>query len=133
MIKEYQLNHLLHQKTWSCFSIKEVLLKEYADLQVFIDSHCHATRYGFQVKKCNKSVTFCSVLHSNRLEDQIIDTLKFLPETILDQSKQHCKNFVELYGTVPMKKVVLHSSMASKQARLIKKTSFLLHRNSEML
>ena len=68
-----------------------------------MDSHCHATHYGFQVKKCNKSdCTFCSVLHRNRLEDEMFDTLKFLPEPILDQSKH--KNFDELYGTVTSEK-----------------------------
>lgn len=65
-----------------------------------MDSYCHATHYEFQVKKCNKpDCTFCSVLRPNRLEEKIFDTLKFLLETILNQSKQH-KNFNELYITI---------------------------------
>ena len=66
---------------------------------------------------------FCFVLHPNRLEDEIFDTLKFLPEPIFDQSKQHYKNFDELCGTVtgqkdrPSLKYGLEASKADKKKK----------------
>ena len=60
--------HLVH-KIVDHSQLTKSNLKKYVDLQLFMDSHCNATHYGLQVKKCNKSDwKFCSVFHSNRLE-----------------------------------------------------------------
>ena len=46
--------HLVH-KIVDHSQLTKSNLKKYVDLQLFMDSHCNATHYGLQVKKCNKS------------------------------------------------------------------------------
>lgn len=70
-------------------------------LQQFMKTHCHASNYVFQIKKCtNLSCHYCQE-HPIRLPGDIFETLSFLPLPLLDSSKEHYQKFDNIYGGLP--------------------------------
>ena len=69
-------------------------LKKCSGFSTFLEKHCKSTCYGFQIKKCRDSnCPFCSCLQPIRLPEEIFDQLSFLPNPVLDSSKEHYKQF----------------------------------------
>ena len=59
-------------------------------LKNFIASHCRATLYTFQIRKCLPEDCFiCSMLQPIRLEKNIFDSMGYLLDPLLDISKEH--------------------------------------------
>ncbi|RIB30087.1 hypothetical protein C2G38_2153715 [Gigaspora rosea] len=65
------------------------------ELIKFIDTHCQARAYSFQIKKCNNfSCLYCK---PTRLLSQEFDNLSLLPDPI--SSKDYYAKFQQVYGT----------------------------------
>lgn len=64
-------------------------------------SHCHASAYAFQIKKCSDATCFYCMQHLPRLLPEEFERLHFLPLPLLDTSEQHYLKFEELYGKQP--------------------------------
>lgn len=60
-------------------------------LQAFMKTHCKATHYAFQYKKCSDPVMCQEV--SVCLQQSL-----FLPDPVLDDTKEHYLSFSEVYG-----------------------------------
>ena len=74
-------------------------LPSWDNLVEFMKTHCKATCYSFQVKKCSLEECFyCTVIQPPRLSPEIFSKLCFLPDPMLDASKEHFRSFSEVYG-----------------------------------
>jgi len=76
-------------------------LKSAPSLERFMENHCHASKYVFQVKKCTDVSCFYCQEHPIRLPEDVFHSLSFLPLPLLDNSKEHYKDFSIVYGQVP--------------------------------
>ena len=76
-------------------------LKDAPALQKFMDKHCNASHYVFQVRKClDASCYFCQD-HPIRMPIEDFKTLAYLPLPLLDSAKEHYRPFDELFGQNP--------------------------------
>ena len=79
--------------------LKKANLRTYENLNSFINTHCKSSCYSFQIKKCTNDVCFyCSVLQPPRLDTEVFNSLQFLPDPMLDATKEHYQSFHNLYG-----------------------------------
>lgn len=72
-------------------------LKKSEKLWNFMSSHCKATHYTYQLKKCKSPTCWYCLLNPPRLED--FNDLDFIPDPILTEDKQHYKSFEDVYRT----------------------------------
>ena len=68
-------------------------------LTKFIEDHCTATTYTYQIKKCGD----CDFCQEHPVRSPIKD-LNFVPAPLLDDTRQHYVSFEELYGKKPDEK-----------------------------
>ena len=87
-------------------------LEKATSLQAFMTSHCHASKYAFQVKKCTESTCYYCSQHPIRLHHDVFSKLHFLPLPLLDSTKEHFKKFDEVYGQ-PLSEKDLPSRIAA--------------------
>ena len=77
-------------------------LKRAESFERFLKSHCHASQYAFQIKKCSDASCFYCLEHPVRLPDSVFSTLTFLPLPLLEKStNEHYQKYSDLYGQVP--------------------------------
>ena len=70
----------------------------------FMEKHCYANTYTFQLKKClDGNCRTCSI-QPPRLPMETFSKLHFVPAPTLDSSKQHYNKFEDLYGSKPTEK-----------------------------
>lgn len=76
-------------------------LGQAVSLQEFLKDHSHSSHYVFQVKKCTLST--CSYCTENPPRLPVDDFLKvsFFPLPLLDESKEHYKQFDSVYRQLP--------------------------------
>ena len=66
-------------------------------LKNFIPSHCRTTLHTFQIRKCLSEDCFiCSTLQPIRLEKDTSDLMGYLPDPMLDISKEH-QDFEDIF------------------------------------
>jgi hypothetical protein len=77
-------------------------IKKSAGLTGFIDKHCKATHFMFQIKKCDpesdEDCWFCDLFPPS-LPPEVLSTLNFVPDPVLTDDRLHFKKFAEVYGT----------------------------------
>ena len=79
-------------------------LKKAESFAKFLETHCHASQYVFQIKKCSDATCLYCLEHSVCLPDDVFSSLMFLPLPLLDKStKEHYQKFTDLYGQLPSK------------------------------
>ena len=61
-------------------------------------THCHASNYAFQVKKCTDSTCFYCQQNPLRLQPDQFSSLHFLSLPLLDATKEHYQKFEEVFG-----------------------------------
>ena len=77
-------------------------LKKAESFAKFLKTHCHASQYVFQIKKCSNATCFYCLEHPVRLPDDVFSSLMFLPLPLLDKNtKDHYQKFTDLYGQLP--------------------------------
>ena len=77
-------------------------LKKAESFAKFLKTHCHASHYVFQIKKCSDATCFYCLEHPVRLPDDVFSSLTLLPLPLLDKStKEHYQKFTDLYGQMP--------------------------------
>ena len=70
----------------------------------FVTDHCIATSYTFQIRKCKTSTCrYCSE-HPVRLNEDVFDSLQFIPAPLLDASREHFQTFEQVYGSTVTEK-----------------------------
>ena len=68
-------------------------------LKKFMQLYYDATRYKFQIKECSsKDCHFCSILQLLHLSPGAF-ALSFIPDQMLNHSKEHYKPFSEVFDT----------------------------------
>ncbi|XP_019633426.1 PREDICTED: uncharacterized protein LOC109476848 [Branchiostoma belcheri] len=82
----------------SAMSMQTKDLAKYGKLSDFLKTHTKQTHYTFQVKKCTESDCFVCNLCPPRLPADVFETMAFLPDPTLDISREHYKEFAEVYG-----------------------------------
>ena len=83
--------------------LTKATIKDYSNPNTFMQNHCKSTHYGFQISKCkNEACNLCSI--PTCLSPDIFDSLSFLPDPLLDETKDHFQSFEKLFGTKTTKK-----------------------------
>lgn len=69
-----------------------------------LDPHCHCSHYVFQIRKClDPSCDYC-LQHPVRMGKEKFQELSLLLLPLLDNTKEHYRQFEKLYGTAPTEK-----------------------------
>ena len=85
-------------------TLNTAVIAKSKSLTDFIKSHCHASHYAFQIKKCtSEECLYCSE-HPIAMPKDDFEKLSFVPLPLLNEKKEHYQPFSELYGTIPQDK-----------------------------
>ena len=103
MTEQFQ-QALLFDPTLTQDDLSAKTLQKATQYQKFVSTHCHASQYMFQIKKCNSSECEYCCEHPVRLSPEVFETLSFLPLPLLDSTKEHYQKFDVLYGQRPSDK-----------------------------
>ena len=65
-----------------------------------MQNHWKSTHYDFQIRKCkDEACNLCSIFQPICLSPDIFDSLSFLPDPLLDETKDHSQSFEKLFRT----------------------------------
>ena len=65
-----------------------------------MQNHCKSTHYGFQIRKYkDEACNLCNIFQPICLSPDILDSLSFLPDPLLDETKNYFQSFEKLFGT----------------------------------
>ena len=97
MINYFDIIHLIDE-TIKKDKLSPKDVKSSEQLKNFITSHCRATLYTFQLRKCLSEDCFIySTLQPIRLEKDTFDSMGFLPDPMLYISKEHYQDFKDIF------------------------------------
>ena len=90
-------------------------------------SHCKATSYTCQIKKCLSNGCFvCSHLQPIRLEKDVVNSMSFLLDPMLDASQEHYQKFQDIFGIATTEKYQPSINFCSEASAVDKKNKDLL-------